>query len=95
MKNYDHLYPGFFNCTEEEAMKLPLNWEYTREKFVLNFNIIVKTFGAMFKIDDFTIRKVPHQRSKWDQARLLVIKLDDGSFMAKRVNRNQWLPLEF
>ena len=95
MKNYDNYTQGWFNIEQGEFINLPMAWSYDRDSFVYNFHIINNKYPHL-KIVDFTIRTIPLQylRSKYDNARLLVIKKDNGEFLARRFNVNQWLPLD-
>lgn len=93
MQNYDVQTPKWFDTTEEEILKQPKVGGFSQANFRHNIFLLRQNYGV--QIVDYTIRKVPQRRSEHDYAVLLCVKFIDGTFKAKRYNKNQYMPLEY
>lgn len=94
MKNYDKHSPKWFKTNREEVMALPKQGHFYHALFEENLQAI-RTHLKDNSIMDYTIRKLPEKKSRFDSAVLLCILKDNGEFMAKRHNNSQWLSLRY
>lgn len=91
MKYYNTYNPGWFNTTKAEVDALVDSPKFNLDKYQRNMSAIVAKYGQ--NIVGFTIKVLPEKRTRWDNACLLVVKLDDGAYKAKRHNNSQWINL--
>ena len=99
MKEYKPHSTKWFKTNLGEIMELIHYHSYAHSPRVERYNLKLMNTGVLYdqekKAIEFTVRKVPEKKNAFDNAFLMIVRLNDDSYWAKRHHRNQYLKLAF